>query len=100
PRLIGRLIYNQNEVGYRGLMAETIVYTTPELIPELVASVSALFAEDAGRHDPGMDTGWPGRHGAEYYSGLLDDDANSCLLARVGDVPAGHLIGYLRTSEI
>ncbi len=76
----------------------TIVHATEELIPELVASVGALFAEDGGRHDPSMDADWPARDGAAYYRELLD--TGLCLLARADDQPAGHLAGRLRTSEI
>lgn len=78
----------------------TIVHATEELIPELVASVGALFAEDGGRHDPRMDPDWPRRDGPAYYRQLLDDDAGLCLLARADDQPAGHLVGRLRSSEI
>ena len=81
-------------------MAETIVRATEELIPELVASVGALFAEDGGRHDPRMDTDWPRRDGAAYYRDLLDDDATLLLLARVDGETAGHLVGRLRASEL
>ena len=81
-------------------MAETIVYVTEQLIPELVASAGALFAEDGGRHDPRMDTGWPARHGAQYYRELIGGDASMCLLARADDTTAGHLVGRLATSEL
>jgi GNAT superfamily N-acetyltransferase len=79
-------------------MTTTIVYATEELIPELVASVGALFAEDGGRHDPRMDTEWPARHGPAYYRPLLD--TGLCLLARADGTTAGHLVGRLATSEI
>ncbi|QUQ63048.1 GNAT family N-acetyltransferase [Kutzneria sp. CA-103260] len=78
----------------------TIVRATEELIPELLASVGALFAEDGGRHDPVMDADWPRRHGAVYYRELLGDDAALILLARADAGPAGHLVGRLRTSEL
>jgi GNAT superfamily N-acetyltransferase len=86
-------------MGYGRFMATTIVEATEDLIPELVASVGALFAEDGARHDPRMDADWPRRHGAEYY-GPLRDQGDLCLLARVDGVPAGHLVGRLRTSDI
>jgi GNAT superfamily N-acetyltransferase len=81
-------------------MAEKIICATEELIPELVASVGALFAEDGGRHDPGMDTDWPRRDGAAYYRDLIDDQAGLGLLARLDGTTAGHLVGRLRTSDI
>ncbi|MEV6872371.1 GNAT family N-acetyltransferase [Amycolatopsis sp. NPDC051128] len=67
-----------------------------EDVPELVKSVAGLFAEDAGRRDPFMDTGWPAREGAAYYAGLVDDPACLCLLAGDG---AGHLVGRLRPPD-
>jgi len=79
-------------------MATTIVEATEELIPELVASVGALFAEDGARRDPRMDSDWPRKHGAGYYRGLLTSAL--CLLARVDGAPAGHLVGRLGTSEL
>lgn len=62
----------------------------------LVASAAALFAEDGGRHDPFMDTGWPAREGHSYYAGLVEDPQCLCLLADGG---AGHLIGRLRRPD-
>ena len=53
-------------------MATTIVEATEDLIPELVASVGALFAEDGARNDPRMDADWPRRDGAEYYRQVRD----------------------------
>ena len=47
-------------------MTEAIIEVTAELVPELVASVGALFAEDAGQHDPQMDNDWPRLHGAAF----------------------------------
>ena len=60
-----------------------------------VASVTGLFREDAGTHDPSMDITWPVREGLAYYCGLLSDE--SCLLAvaRDGDQIIGHLVGKL-----
>ena len=37
----------------------TVSLCAPEDVPELVESAAALFAEDGGRRDPFMDTGWP-----------------------------------------
>ena len=60
-----------------------------------VASVIALFREDAGSHDPSVDVTWPVREGIAYYTGLLSEE--SCLLAvaRDGDLIVGHLVGKL-----
>lgn len=69
----------------------TVSLCMPEDVPALVASAAALFAEDGGRRDPFMDTGWPAREGTPYYAGLVEDPACLCLLA--GE---GHLIGRLR----
>jgi GNAT superfamily N-acetyltransferase len=71
----------------------TVSECRPEDVPELLASAAALFAEDGGRRDPFMDTGWPAREGTAYYAGLVDDPDCLCLLARDG---GGHLVGRLR----
>jgi GNAT superfamily N-acetyltransferase len=71
----------------------------PDTVDALVASVTALFHEDAGRHDPTRDVTWPTREGPAYYTGLLDDPR--CLLALAwqpaagGERPVGHLVGKL-----
>jgi GNAT superfamily N-acetyltransferase len=80
-------------------MSTTIVEATEDTIPELVASLGALFTEDGGRHDPAMDADWPRRHGAEYWR-QVRDKGDLCLLARVNAAPAGHLVGRLRGSDI
>ncbi|MDX3188844.1 GNAT family N-acetyltransferase [Streptomyces sp. MN03-5084-2B] len=74
----------------------TVSECRPEDVPELLASAAALFAEDGGRHDPFMDTGWPGREGQAYYAGLVEDPECLCLLAAGG---AGHLVGRLRRPD-
>jgi hypothetical protein len=51
-------------------MTATVSPVTEGDIDALVMSVAGLFAEDAGRHDPGMDLRWPEREGAAYYSQL------------------------------
>ncbi|RZQ60141.1 GNAT family N-acetyltransferase [Amycolatopsis suaedae] len=65
-------------------------------IEVLVASVSALFAEDGARRDRHLDVSWPDRHGRDYYRELLADPGCSCWLA-VGDSGqvVGHLVGRL-----
>ncbi|MGW3962779.1 GNAT family N-acetyltransferase [Amycolatopsis sp. NPDC005003] len=74
----------------------TVSECRAEDVPVLLASAAALFAEDGGRHDPFMDTGWPAREGEAYYAGLVDDPQCLCLLADGG---AGHLIGRLRRPD-
>ena len=73
----------------------TVNTATHDDISSLVASVAALFREDAGRHDSLMDLGWPAREGAAYYSALVNDEACLVTLARDGGHVAGHLIGKL-----
>ncbi|SEF21782.1 Acetyltransferase (GNAT) family protein [Amycolatopsis pretoriensis] len=73
----------------------TVSVDVTEDVPALVASAAALFAEDAGSHDPRMDLGWPDREGAPYYQDLVADDEALCLLAHADGVAAGHLIGRL-----
>lgn len=73
----------------------TVSVDVTEDVPELVASATALFAEDAGSRDPRMDLGWPAREGAAYYQGLVQDENALCLLARADGAAAGHLIGRL-----
>jgi GNAT superfamily N-acetyltransferase len=60
-----------------------------------VGSVTGLFEEDGGTHDPYMDTSWPVRAGADYYGGLVGDDAVLLAVARDGDRVVGHLVGKL-----
>jgi GNAT superfamily N-acetyltransferase len=73
----------------------TVNTATHDDISSLVASVAALFREDAGRHDSLMDLGWPAREAAAYYSALVNDEACLVTLARDGGHVAGHLIGKL-----
>jgi GNAT superfamily N-acetyltransferase len=77
----------------------TVTEATLDRIPDLVSSVDGLFAEDAGRHDPGMDLDWPRREGVAYYAGLLGNETALCLLADSGG-PAGHLIGRITSSDL
>ena len=64
-------------------------------IDAFVASVTGLFREDAGEHDPTMDVQWPVREGTGYYSGVLSDGACLLAVARDGDRVVGHLVGKL-----
>ncbi|HVQ94254.1 MAG TPA: GNAT family N-acetyltransferase [Mycobacteriales bacterium] len=77
----------------------TVSVAGPADLDALVASVCALFAEDAGAHDPWMDVQWPVREGAAYYASIADNPA--CLLAVAHDTSldggrvVGHLIGKI-----
>ena len=52
-------------------------------------ALAGLFTEDAGRHDPIMNIGWPASEGNAYYSGLLSDPDCLLLLARHDSASAG-----------
>ena len=73
----------------------TVDTATHDDIDALLASVAALFDEDAGRHDSLRDPDWPAREGATYYSALVNDKACLVTLARDGGYVAGHLVGKL-----
>lgn len=74
----------------------TSTATTDDL-PEIVASVDALFAADAGVHNPAAtNLRWASENGNAYYTSLLADSNNLILLARDDHEVAGHLVGRLR----
>lgn len=74
--------------------AEYLVRTAaPDDVTSVVASVSALFAEDGARYDPHSDPTWPEREGAGYYAGLIDSPDCLVLLARGSERTLGHLVG-------
>jgi GNAT superfamily N-acetyltransferase len=79
--------------------AITVSVAGPEDIEALVSSVDGLFQEDAGRHDATMDLRWPTREGHSYYAGLVADPGTRLLLARAGELIAGHLVGKLREPD-
>jgi ribosomal protein S18 acetylase RimI-like enzyme len=72
---------------------------TADDVADLVESVAGLFREDAGTHDPTMDTTWPARGGAEYYSGLIGTHDCLLTLARNGTATVGHLVGKLTPAD-
>ena len=74
----------------------TVQAASPDDLDALLESVAGLFREDAGQHDSLVDTGWPARDGAAYYSPLMSAPACLLALARAGDRVIGHLIGRLR----
>ncbi|MEV6949858.1 GNAT family N-acetyltransferase [Streptomyces sp. NPDC051172] len=61
-------------------------------IPGLVECSSALFAEDAGRHDSAINTNWPREHGADRFASGLSDPARLILAAVT---PNEGVVGYL-----
>jgi GNAT superfamily N-acetyltransferase len=64
-------------------------------ISQVVASVTKLFAEDAGMNDPLVDVNWPGHCGFAHYSSLLSDPACLIMVADVGGSVVGHLVGKM-----
>ncbi|MGV9295630.1 GNAT family N-acetyltransferase [Amycolatopsis sp. NPDC003676] len=78
----------------------TVVRATPESVPQLVASATALFAEDGGQRDPWMDRTWPHREGPAYYTDLVHRSDSLCLLAlSAAGAAIGHLIGRIRRAD-
>ncbi len=68
-------------------------------MPAFVASVTGLFREDGGAHDPAMDVTWPERAGLDYYSGLVEDETCLLAVARAGSQVVGHLVGKLQEAN-
>lgn len=82
--------------GYLDGVANIDVRTAgPADLDALLTSVTGLFREDAGQHDPYMDQGWPARDGAAHYGGALAEPTCLILLAWHGDRCVGHLVGKL-----
>jgi ribosomal protein S18 acetylase RimI-like enzyme len=70
---------------------------TTDDLPEIVASVDALFATDAGTHNAAAtNLRWAAESGIAYYTSLLANGDNLVLLARDDNEVAGHLVGRLR----
>jgi len=70
---------------------------TTDDLPEIVASVDALFATDAGTHNAAAaNLDWAAENGIAYYTSLLADSDNLVLLARDDNEVAGHLVGRFR----
>ena len=77
-------------------MTFTISPGTSDDSRHIVASSAALFASDAGRHDPAAtNLDWPQQEGAAYYNALMASPDDLVLLARDGHNVAGHLVGRL-----
>lgn len=67
---------------------------TADDIPDILASVDALVATDAGSHDAAAtNLGWASETGIAYCTSLLASSQNLVLLARDGDEVVGHLVG-------
>jgi GNAT superfamily N-acetyltransferase len=64
-----------------------------------LASVDALFHQDAAIHDPYGDPEWVARSGDQYFTDLLNDPKAVPLLARDGDHAVGHLVGRVIESD-
>lgn len=60
----------------------------------LITLESALFAEDAGAHDPNADITWPEREGRADFEQLMSSDDCLLLIARDGEQAVGFLAGY------
>jgi GNAT superfamily N-acetyltransferase len=69
---------------------------TADDIPDILASVDALVAADAGLHDAAAtNLGWASETGIAYCTSLLAGSENLVLLARDDNEVAGHLVGRL-----
>ncbi len=75
-------------------MTIRISAATTDDLPEIVASVDALIATDAGAHNAAAtNLRWASESGIAYYTSLLANGDNLVLLARYGSEAAGHLVG-------
>ncbi len=77
-------------------MTIRISKATADDLPEIVGSVDALVATDAGTHNAAAtNLQWAAENGLAYYTSLLADSDNLVLLARDDNEVAGHLVGRL-----
>ncbi len=77
-------------------MTIRISTATADDLPEIVASVGALIATDAGAHDAAAtNLRWAAENGIAYCASLLAESGNLVLLARDDNEVAGHLVGRL-----
>jgi GNAT superfamily N-acetyltransferase len=73
-----------------------ISIATTDDLPQIVASVDALSATDAGAHNAAAtNLRWASENGIAYYTSLLADGNNLVLLARDDNEVAGHLVGRI-----
>ncbi|MDT0423360.1 MULTISPECIES: GNAT family N-acetyltransferase [Streptomyces] len=82
--------------------AEPVVHVRPATdldLDGLLASMAALFAEDAGPRDPAADPTWFREHGRAALAAGLDDPARLLLVADCAGKVLGHLTAMLRAPE-
>jgi GNAT superfamily N-acetyltransferase len=72
--------------------APSVRTATLDDLPGLIASSTALFAEDGGTRDATMNTDWPQQHGADAFTASLADPSRLVLVAVAGD---GAIVGHL-----
>lgn len=68
-------------------------------IEALIRLESALFAEDAGVHDPLADITWPEREGRDDFEQLINSPDCLVLVAWAGAEAVGFLAGYQADSS-
>lgn len=68
-------------------------------LDRLVELETALFCEDAGRHERFADLTWPEREGRQDFERLLANPSALVLVARAGTAVFGHAVGYLGQSS-
>ena len=66
---------------------------TADDLDGLVASTTALFAEDGAARDRLRNPEWPALHGRSWYVGLMADPAALVIVAAAGREVVGHLVG-------
>lgn len=66
---------------------------------KVVEMSGALFREDAGEGDSCTNLDWPEEEGREYFSGLIADEDNVCLLAEYGGKAVGYLAGRMKAGD-
>ncbi len=68
-------------------------------IEDLIELESALFAEDAGQHDPHADITWPEREGRKDFEDLVASPDSVLLVATMAGKAVGFLVGYAAHSS-
>ena len=68
-------------------------------VDRLVVLESALFAEDAGQHEPYADPTWPEREGAADFAQLIESPDSLLSAAVHGREIVGFLAGYVSSSS-
>jgi GNAT superfamily N-acetyltransferase len=72
----------------------------PGDVDALVASSAALFAEDAGSHDPTADVEWPYNEGRSLIAAGITDPRRLALIGVDGGAVVGHLTGVLEDPSV